>query len=303
MNTRNQNILPLKKTFLTDPTIPYSSKRMMCTISALLGEFNCLRLHSQGKSSLGRSIPVITLGNGSRKVLFVGTIHGREHLATGYLLRCIEEFSLSLRRNTPYGGFCLRKLFENFTLYFVPLSNPDGADISLCLCKKPLGITSPCSLFKNNAQNINLNANFPFLFEKVPPHRQGGKYAASEAETKFLINLCESENFELMLSFHTRGGVVYFRDSFNKRVKCDEEIAEKLHAVCGLNIMNESRNEDDFSGGFENWFRYQYNKPAFCVELVTDESADFTESVRNFYEASDFIKTRLVIPAALSVIK
>lgn len=303
MNQRNVSTLPFRKKLITDPTVPYCSKRVSATLNALIKEYPCLNSFCEGESTLGRKIPVVTLGNGRRKVLFVGTVHGREYLTTGYLLRCLEEFAKSLRMNTLYGGFSLRRLFQDFTLFFVPMANPDGADIALSLCKKPQSINIPQRLFKNNARNVNLNANFPFLFHKVPKNRQGGPSPASEAETKFLIDLCEKENFELMLSFHTRGGVVFYRDSKNRRINCDEEIANKLHTHCNLEIMNESHDEESFSGGFENWFRHRFKKPAFCVELVKDENADFLESVRNFYEASDFINTRLVIPASLSVIK
>ena len=303
MNQRNVSTLPFRKELITDPTVPYCSRRVSATVEALTMEYPCINLDLNGKSTLGRNIPVITLGDGRRKVLFVGGIHGREYLSTGYLLRCLEEFAKSLRMNTLYGGFSLRRLFQDFTLFFVPLANPDGADISLSLCRKPQGVSIPRKLFKNNARNINLNANFPFLFEKVPLSRQGGKEPASEAETRFLIDLCEKERFETMLSFHTRGGVVFYRDSKNGRIACDKEIANKLHTLCGLEIMSESRDEESFSGGFENLFRHRFRKPAFCVELVNDEHADFLESVKNFYEASDFINTRLIIPGALSVIK
>ncbi len=295
--------LPLTKAFITNPQIPYCSRRVQHTLRALLKRHPYLRHHQDGLSVLEKKIPVITLGTGRRKALFVGAIHGREYLTTGYLLRLLEEFSLSLENNTLYGGFSLSQLLHAFTLYFVPIANPDGVDISLCLCKKPFGVNIPPALFKNNARNINLNANFPFLFNKVPEYRQGGAKAASEAETKFLINLCEAENFELMISFHTRGGVVFYRDSHNKRIPCDKEIAQKLQSLCRLEVMDISSEEKDFSGGFENWFRHRFRKAAFCVELVRDESADFLQSVRDFYSSCDFQFSRLIIPAAISVIK
>ncbi len=259
-----------------------------------------LRREKSGFSAEGREIFSVKIGKGKGKILAVGGIHGREFLTVSYLLRCLEEYSQALSKNSLYAGYSVREIFEKFSLYAVPLSNPDSVEIFLSRDKTPASYKGEGYLYKNNARNVNINANFPFAWEKVPESRQGGAFAESEKETRFLMNLCERESFEALLSFHTRGNCIYWRDKGNGEIKGDREIAERLSRECGFSLMKPTEDAENYSGGFENWFRYRFKKPAFCVELIKDENRDFRKSSRDFDSAVCFEKTRKALLSVMS---
>ncbi|MGN0452512.1 MAG: M14 family zinc carboxypeptidase, partial [Ruminococcus sp.] len=235
-------------------------------------------------------------GTGKKKILLTASIHGREYVTTGFLLCCAEEYALALSMGEYYGVFDIRRAFSEYSFYFVPLANPDSVETAL-LRGEPFYSSnildrSQNKSCKNNANNVNLNANFPYFFEYVPKERQGGPFAGSERETRFLISLCENHRFEALLSFHSRGNCIYYRDSGNGAIKGDFEIAKLLSIRCGFSLCYETENIESYSGGFENWFRHRFRRPGLCVELITDENADFLRCCEDFYTLANWEKTR-----------
>lgn len=290
---------PRKKGFVTDPTMPYTPERLGREAEKICKRYPALmKMSILGKSPLGYPIPLVTLGCGKRKILAVAGVHGREYVTVGYLLRCLEEYAEAADKNRLYGGFPIRKILCETTFYCVPLANPDGTAIALGERIPPKGYRGEAKLFKNNSRNVNLNANFPFMWKKVSRERLGGQKAASETETKILMQLCEDNSFEMLLSFHCRGGTIYWRDEENGEISCDEEISRRLSLLCGYSLEDVSRDESLYSGGFENWFRGRFGRVGLCVELVKEETADFYDICRDFYEAVDFVNTRLTLAVA-----
>lgn len=236
---------------------------------------------SAGTSVEGRIIPLIKTGNGDIKLFVAASVHGREFVSSCFIMRCLQDF---LKQGCS---------LEGKTLYIIPMVNPDGVEIALNRAEpliKPDNFKP--ELFKNNANNVNLNANFPFCFHKVPKSRQGGCKAFSEPETKALIKLCEKENFKQAVALHARGNCIYWRDCGNGRVNGDYELAKILRDNCGFALIEPTRNAEDYSGGFENWFRFRFKRPAHCVELVEDENISFWDMCLCFEEAVNWAKTK-----------
>jgi hypothetical protein len=77
-----------------------------------------------GKSAQGRDIPLITYGKGPTKVLLWSQMHGNESTAT----RALFEIFEFLKAEDEFGAL-RRQLEEQLTLYFVPMLNPDGAEV------------------------------------------------------------------------------------------------------------------------------------------------------------------------------
>ncbi len=235
---------------------------------------------SAGNSVMGRCIPLIKIGSGDKKLLVIASVHGREFVSSCFIMRCVADF---LKNGCELKGK---------SICILPMLNPDGVEIAL---KRSVPLNIPKDfkheLFKNNANNINLNANFPFCFHRVPESRQGGIKAASEPETKALIRLCEKERFTSAVALHVRGNCIYWRDFGNGRVKGDYELAKCLEESCGFELIEPTKKAQDYSGGFENWFRFRYKKPALCVELVKDEEISFSDMFVRFEEAVNFKKT------------
>lgn len=93
-----------------------------------------------GQSFLGKNIYLIKTGQGSRRVLLWSQMHGDESTATMALM---DLFNYIKDENNP-----MRKLLlDQCTLYFIPMLNPDGADLFV----------------RRNAQQIDINRDALFL--------------------------------------------------------------------------------------------------------------------------------------------
>lgn len=78
-----------------------------------------------GQSFEGRSISMIKAGKGKTNVLFWSQMHGDEPTAT---MALFDMFNFFVKSGDEFDG--LRKqILENTTLYFVPMLNPDGAEV------------------------------------------------------------------------------------------------------------------------------------------------------------------------------
>jgi hypothetical protein len=77
-----------------------------------------------GKSVQGRDIFLISIGTGQKKIFCWSQMHGDESTATAAMFDIINFF---LTEN-HYSDF-KRLLLQNVTLLFIPMLNPDGADL------------------------------------------------------------------------------------------------------------------------------------------------------------------------------
>jgi hypothetical protein len=80
------------------------------------------QLESVGQSVEGRSIDLVTIGRGPRRVLLWSQMHGDEPTATAALLDIFEY--LDRHRETE----SVRQMLSSLTLYVIPMLNPDGAE-------------------------------------------------------------------------------------------------------------------------------------------------------------------------------
>ena len=234
-----------------------------------------------GLSAQGRKLVLIKTGNGSRCLLAVGGIHGREAVSSLFLMK-------SLRAINPDSP-----VFKDVTLYVAPMANPDGVEIFWGR-EKPNNrdFHFVPELYKNNSNNVNLNANFPYIHACVPQNRQGGSFACSEPETRSLIKLCIHKNFNSMISLHARGNCIFWRDRGNGAVKGDLTLTDALCKNCGFTAVAPTESPSDYSGGFENWFRYRFKRPALCIELVRDEDVSYRDMCRCFEDSVIWSKTK-----------
>ena len=111
-----------------------------------------------------------------------------------------------------------------------------------------------------------------------------GTAATSEPETKALVNFCEKYSFAATISLHTKGEVIYWEDSNAGTIPKAEDFTDAVCNLTGYVRIPTTTAVSGYAGGFENWFRYKYHKPAICVELTPSNQTDLPHDDSNFDE-------------------
>ena len=107
----------------------YTTNRLYNDIRTLIDTYPFLQLESIGNSVLGNPIPVIRIGRGQKQVFYSASIHANESITTNVLLKFIEDFCVSYTNNSTIYGINARNIFNNTSIYIVPMCNPDGVNL------------------------------------------------------------------------------------------------------------------------------------------------------------------------------
>lgn len=233
-----------------------------------------------GESVLKRPIYSVTFDFGEEKsVIIQGSIHAREHITCDLVVEMIFEISKNFEK--------YRKM-KTPNLVFVPLSNPDGADLVLHglesvenlkvrkFLRKINNNSLDFSLFKANANGVDLNNNFDARWGTgkanvffPAPHGYVGKRAMSEPCTKALEYLVKKVKPIFTISYHTKGEEIYY-DFFCKKEheKRDKKIAKIVARTLNYKLVS---SQNSSSGGFKDWCIEKFNIPSVTIEVGSDK--------------------------------
>lgn len=129
---------------------------MQNKINYLKQTYPFLETGTIGYSVFGKPIPYIRIGYGSNEVFYSGAIHANEWITSLLLMKFIEDFSNAYANSTKLNGYDTNYIFNNSSIYIVPMVNPDGVDLVT-------GATLPNSNAYNYAKSIsNKYPSIPF---------------------------------------------------------------------------------------------------------------------------------------------
>ena len=132
--------------------ISYTSDFFAMNLSALKTIYPFLEMSIIGTSVLGKNIPVIKFGNGTKEFFYCGATHANEWITAPLLMKFLENLSKSYVNGINIYGQDPRQLFSDVSLYLLPMVNPDGVDLVT-------GLIAPGSRAYSQAQRIS--NNFP----------------------------------------------------------------------------------------------------------------------------------------------
>lgn len=275
--------------YITVPTdIAYTSNIVYIILEAFKYKYKFLEFENIGKSVLGKDIEEIRIGTGTSHVLYVASTHANEWITTPLVLKFVEEYAESYQNGTNIYGKSSRELFSKCTIHIVPLLNPDGIDlVNNALDSKSEAYTNAVKISSNypniafpngwkaNIQGIDLNLQFPAHWEQAreikfnqgytspAPRDYVGEYPLQAQESLAIYDYTISNNFRLMLTFHTQGEVIYwkFLDYNPPRA---QEIATELSNSSGY-TLEDTPYTSSFAG-FKDWFIEQFNLPGYTIE-------------------------------------
>ena len=230
-----------------------------------------LELFNVGQSTLGKNILATHIGDYSgTQIIIQGGIHAREYIST---LLMIEQARYIFVNN----------LVKEGGIYFIFLTNPDGAEIALdgidnlpCeITKQYLLLANPSGNFSTYKANINLvdlKTNFDAdggtgELNSFCPDTENfvGFYPNSEREVQNLINFTQRIKPSLTISYHSKGEVIYygFTGESEQDILRDQSIGEQLSALTGYPLIFTSNS----SGGYKDWCIRNLQIPAYTIEV------------------------------------
>lgn len=231
-----------------------------------------LELFNVGNSTLGKNILATHVGSfDGTQIIIQGGIHAREYISS--LLMIEQARYLHSNDLVKEGG-----------IYFIFLTNPDGAEIALDgIAQIPCEITrqyltlgnngrDDFSTFKANVNLVDLNTNFDADWGEggqnvFCPNAENfvGFYPNSEREVQNLINFTQRIKPSLTISYHSKGEVIYygFEGESEQNIVRDRAIGEQLSTLTGYPLIF----TENSTGGYKDWCIKNLQIPAYTIEV------------------------------------
>ncbi len=128
-NLRVSNIIIIPVGSVVNTNVNYNYDSMILDINSLSRIYPFLKTSSIGYSVLGKYLPVIQIGTGSKQIFYNGSFHANEWITSLLLMKFIEDYCIAYTLNGKIYGYNARDLFNSTSLYILPMVNPDGVDL------------------------------------------------------------------------------------------------------------------------------------------------------------------------------
>lgn len=275
------------------PVVEYSSRMNQLVVEQLKARFPFLETGSIGTTVMGREIPYIRIGTGGREVFYNASFHANEWITTPVLLKFVEDYAKAYAGKGLLFETDAVRLFEEFSLYIVPMVNPDGVDLvngfltdetvlnqTRQIAERYPEIPYP-SGWKANIDGIDLNLQFPAGWEIARRTKYGQGYTqpaprdyVGEApliapESIAVYDFTRQHDFELILAYHTQGEVIYWKYA-DYEPAFSYEIATYFGRVSGYAV--ETTPVSSGYAGYKDWFIQEYNRPGYTIEAGIGEN-------------------------------
>lgn len=274
--------------FIVPTNINYSYSILQININSLKTLYPFIDVFSAGQSVLGNSIPIIKIGQGNNKVFYSASIHANEWITTPLVMKFLSDYCYCYTNNLPIYGYSARELYNNSTIYIMPMVNPDGVNLVTGEIPKNSSLYSNTKLiasrypnipfpngWKANIRGVDLNLQFPagWLKAREIKFAQGYTFPAprdfvgfgplTEPEALNIYSFTFLQNFRLVITFHTQGKVIYWQ--FQDYAPPDAKyIGKQFEAASGYSL--ESTPFNSSFAGYKDWFIQNFNKPGYTIE-------------------------------------
>ena len=285
---------------IVNPYEAYSYDTMVEDMKELMRMYpDIITVEDIGFSVEGRPIKALHLGKGEKKVLMIGAHHAREYISATFLMKTIEEYAFDYSVGKPFRGYNVQDILNNTSIYYVPMLNPDGVNLVINGIDSVKDIEKVKSMamrgndyriWKANVNGVDLNRQYPsFWYDNTlsqpGPASEGYKGSApeTEPEIKAIMEFSRKNHFELAMSWHTKGEVIYWNDiRSDGKIPNNRAILDKLVQLTGYHMIPLERDMSQFTSGFENWFREEFKRPSFCIELTPSNGSSLPHDNSNF---------------------
>lgn len=234
-----------------------------------------LEIFNAGKSVLGKNILATHVGSyEGTQILIQAGIHAREYITS--------LLTIELARNLHNNN-----LVQEGGIYFIFLTNPDGAQIALdgiesvaCNITKDYLINAnnnslDFTKYKANINLVDLNTNFDANWgggsqNVFCPATENfiGFYPNSEREVNSLIDFTLQTKPSLTISYHSKGNVIFygFEGQSESDLNRDREIGEAISQSTAYPLIF----TENSTGGYKDWCIQKLTIPSYTIEVGDD---------------------------------
>lgn len=256
-----------------------------------------LKYEALGYSYNKRIIFGLNIGLGSKRLLLTAGVHGRESINPFSLMKMLEYY---LEKKQDW--------LEQYSIYAIPLLNPDGYMIALCgfhmirdeqIKLKIKQMDIPYFEWKYNGIGWDINRDFP---AKSWRKKYNNDTMGSQVETKILMKVMNTVKTEGYMDYHSRGKCIYYYrnampEEYNRR---QLQIAEVLCQGSMRSYILVPREEEvvstDSGGNTVHYYSETIKKPAITIETIKEEAEfplDFRYQEDVFYDILDTPKNMM----------
>lgn len=193
------------------------------------------------------------------RIMYTSSMHGDE--ITGYpMMLTLIDYLLGAYKDTSHPKHAeIKNLLDTSEVWINPLANPDGT------FNNSANNTSVANATRGNANNIDLNRNYPDPDDG--PNPDGNTY---QTETLAFMNFADSKHFVLSANFHGGIELVNYPWDTYAGAHPDEDyfihISEEYRDFCQAN--SPSGYFDDLNNGITNgyaWYEVQGGRQDYQI--------------------------------------
>jgi len=274
--------------FIVPTNINYSYSILQININSLKTLYPFIEISSAGKSILGNDIPVIKIGRGEKEVFYSAGIHANEWITSPLLMKFLADYCYTYVNDLNIYGYSARQLYENTTIYIMPMINPDGVNLVTGEIRPNSSLYTNTELIANNYPNIpfpngwkanirgvDLNLQFPAGWNEArrikfsqgfttpSPRDFVGLGPLTEPESLAIYNFTLEHDFRLILTYHTQGEVIFWQ--FQDYAPSEAlSIGTQFSNVSGYSLEETPYNSS--FAGYKDWFIQNYIRPGYTIE-------------------------------------
>ncbi len=263
-----------------------------------------------GRSAAGRRICCMQLGRGQTQVCYAAAFHANEWITAPVLLKFAEEYCKAYAENKTLYGEDVTALYERYSLFIIPMVNPDGVDLvnralnnevynmrAEKIASEYLNVPFP-SGWKANIDGIDLNLQFPAGWERAREIKYAKGYVSpaprdfvgysplSAPESRAVYEFTRTHDFALVLAYHTQGEVIYWK-YLDYEPQNSRRIVQYFSEVSGY--APELTPGTSGYAGYKDWFIQEYNRPGYTIEAGIGENPLDMSHFHKIYEDNKLI--------------